>query len=457
MIFIVLIVGLLLRLISLNQSFWLDEATSGLVVRNFSFSQIVTRFAPGDFHPPLYYLILKAWGSFFGTSEIALRIPSVIFAIATIYVVYLIAKELFNKKTGLVASALLATSGLHVYYSQEARMYALVTLFVSVAVLSFVKTLKRNKIGDWIVLSLSILFLVFTDYVAVFILPVIWLYVLLTKQNSTYWKKFITSHIILLVFIILWLPVFVKQFTSGINISTTSPSWWKVLGLTSIKNIFLIPVKFMLGRISFYNKFIYALVVAFSSFILLIPLTLSLKKYKKTLLVILWLFVPIIGSVVIGIKVSILSYFRLLFCLPAFYILIAFGLLSLKKKLWKPLFLIILFINLFSSGMYLFNQRFQRENWRDLTFYIQAQSKWENSITIFVNDSNMEAYRYYDSDARISGPEGLCACFNEIWLMRYTQPIFDSEDKIRGKVEKLGYSKSGEYDFNGVVVWKYIK
>ena len=59
MILAVIIFGFLLRVISLNQSFWLDEATSGLVVRNFNLGEIITKFSPGDFHPPLYYLILK--------------------------------------------------------------------------------------------------------------------------------------------------------------------------------------------------------------------------------------------------------------------------------------------------------------------------------------------------------------------------------------------------------------
>jgi len=84
-----LFVGLLLRLISIDQSLWLDEATTALAAK-MPLADIFTKFLPGDFHPPLYYLLMKGWGSLFGLSEISLRTPSVIFGILTIYFIYLI-------------------------------------------------------------------------------------------------------------------------------------------------------------------------------------------------------------------------------------------------------------------------------------------------------------------------------------------------------------------------------
>ena len=70
-------------------------------------------------------------------------------------------------------------------------------------------------------------------------------------------------------------------------------------------------------------------------------------------------------------------------------------------------------------------------------------------------DSNTEAYRYYAPNAKIAGPEGVKKGFNQIWLMRYVQDVFDPGDKVRTKIESLGYKNVGEYDFNGVDVWEY--
>lgn len=72
-------------------------------------------------------------------------------------------------------------------------------------------------------------------------------------------------------------------------------------------------------------------------------------------------------------------------------------------------------------------------------------------------DSQQEAYRYYDKDAKIATSQGLDDGYDVLWLMRYVQDIFDPKDTTRLRVEQLGYKKAQEYNFNGVVVWKYEK
>ena len=369
--------------------------------------------------------------------------PSVIFGILTIYLVYLIGKELFNKKVGLIAGALLATSGLHVYYSQEARMYSLVALLVSYLVYLFLK--KR-----WFLFSIILLLIGMTDYPALLIIPVFWI---LAKKD---WKKLLVSHVPLVFSFLLWLPIFIKQLSVGLSVNINSPGWWKLLGQTSIKNLALIPVKFVLGRISFDNKYIYAAVVGVVSLVIIYLLIKSLKEFKKTSILWYWLIIPVILAAIVGFKISVLSYFRLLFCLPAFYLLIAVGIFKTQKYA-NYLLGILLISNIIFSGIYLFTPRFQREGWRELATFIKKESGNKNAVTLFVADSNMEAYKYYDSKTNISGPQGFNTNYEEIWLMRYLQPVFDSKDLLRAKIEASGYNKEKEYDFNGVVVWKYIK
>jgi len=108
MIVFILLSGFVLRLIAINQSLWIDEATSALVTR-MSLVDLFGKFLPGDFHPPFYYLLLKFWSNLFGSSEVALRSLSILFGLATIYLVY--------KLGGRIAALLMATSGLHIYYS----------------------------------------------------------------------------------------------------------------------------------------------------------------------------------------------------------------------------------------------------------------------------------------------------------------------------------------------------
>lgn len=441
MIYAILTLGLVLRLISINQSLWLDEATSALVARDMSLGQILTQFLPGDFHPPLYYFILRVWGLIFGTSEIALRSLSVLAGLGTIWLIYKISKN-------WIAALLLATSGLSIYFSQEVRMYQLASFFVALAVYFFVKNGSRGGVGYGISITAAVL----THYLTALMVPV---FFLLTKRSKKFFlpsKRFVMSHNIALLAGLLWLPTFIKQLTGGLSVKSVSPAWWNILGKTSVKEVVLVPVKFMMGRISFDDRLLYGVVVVGAGAVFGWVI---FKARKADKLYWLWLIVPSFLAALIGFFVPVFSYFRILFVLPAFYILLGKGILTINTK-WRYLILgIVLSVNLVTSGMYLTNSRFHREDWRGLVNFIEGEKK-NTDVTLFVKDSQMEAYRYYAPNANLAGgTDALDDKSDTIWLMRYVQPLFDPEDLVREKVENLGYEKQGEYDFNGVVTWKY--
>src|SRR3990167_9720556 len=128
---IILFLAFLVRLIALDQSVWLDEAVTANVVANYSYSEIITKFSPTDFHPPLFYLVEKFWTNIFGYSETTLRFPSIIFSLLTGWIIYLIGKRMKDDPTssrhdvgttlGAWAAALFLFNPLIIYYSQEAR------------------------------------------------------------------------------------------------------------------------------------------------------------------------------------------------------------------------------------------------------------------------------------------------------------------------------------------------
>jgi uncharacterized membrane protein len=448
MIFLITLLGLGLRLISLNQSFWLDEATSATVAKNFSFGQIITQFSPGDFHPPLYYLILKVWTLPFGVSEVSTRSFSIVCALISIWLIYVIGKTLKNKFAGYAAAFLLATSPLFIYYSQEARMYVLETLLILIAVYLFIKFLHKVNFVTAIGLSFTLAFLGLTDYLPLLILPVFWLVALLLHKNKQWWLLFISAHLILLLAFIWWSPIFIRQVSVGLGVKSETPLWWQALGSNSFKELMLVPVKFLIGRVSFTNKILYSLVVTGAGAIFIWPLVKLVKKLKDYKLIIVWLVLPILLAYSISFFIPVFSYFRLLFILPAFYMLVSLG--------TRPRYLIILVaLNLIFSMMYLTNPKFQREDWRGASSFITSQSQSQKAEVLFVTDGQMEGYRYYNHSVPSYGPSGFNQSYKLIWLSRYVQPIFDPGDILRQEIETAGYQRQGEYDFNGVVVWKY--
>ena len=101
----------------------LEPSIRGLSLAQLgSWSSIVN---PGN--PPLYYSVLHGWLRF-GDSEAALRIPSMVFGVLTIPLVYALGRTIRDHRLGLVAALLFAISPFQVWYSQEARGYSLVTL-----------------------------------------------------------------------------------------------------------------------------------------------------------------------------------------------------------------------------------------------------------------------------------------------------------------------------------------
>lgn len=76
-----------------------------------------------DGHPPTYFLALLPWIEVFGASLTSLRMPSALLGALSIGLVALLALREGNRVTALLAAALLALHGHHVFWSQLARMY----------------------------------------------------------------------------------------------------------------------------------------------------------------------------------------------------------------------------------------------------------------------------------------------------------------------------------------------
>lgn len=118
----ILSLAFLLRLPLLNGSFWLDEAAQALESSRPLSQQL--ELVP-DFQPPLLHLIVH-FALYFDQSQWWLRlIGALIPGLVTIGITYFIALRLTSARTALMVGFLLATSSLHIFYSQELRPYSL--------------------------------------------------------------------------------------------------------------------------------------------------------------------------------------------------------------------------------------------------------------------------------------------------------------------------------------------
>lgn len=135
------LIGGFLRVLMLGaKGLWLDETFSVWLA-----SQPVTDMLDWvvriDQHPPLYYLLLHFWIALTGNTAYEVRLLSALFGAATIPVIYLIGRRLSGPVVGLAAAVFLAFSPFNVYYSQETRMYTLLTFNAAVAIYALVRLL----------------------------------------------------------------------------------------------------------------------------------------------------------------------------------------------------------------------------------------------------------------------------------------------------------------------------
>lgn len=458
MIWIIVILGLILRLISINQSLWLDEGISLVSSKSLSFYQIIYELAPSDVHPPGYYLLLKVWILIFGDSTIAARILSVIFGVLLIYITYLLARKYFGKTTAYLSSLFMAVSPLGVYYSQEIRMYSAAAFFsgASFWFLSLVIDGKKYASFLYIISNLAVLSL---DYTAYLIFPAQIIFVFLYNR-----KIFPKILILLICTFILATPFLIllpEQLSKGRDAAQNLPLWAKVVGGSSLKDFALLFAKNIVGRISFENKMFYGGIVSIFS-LLYLYLLYKAWKTKESRMFFLWLLTPIILSFSISFFLPIFAYHRFIFILPALYILFSVGILSLKK-FHLTIILSILVVSLASLGIYYLNPIYQRENWKQAFDFVSK--KKSNDLILFEDNHIPPPYTYYDNNKTKTLPglvnipanssKDLVGFGNldknkNLLIFEYLFQINDPEQFLIKKIESSGFRKINTYNFAGV-------
>lgn len=467
MIWLILAVGLILRLVSLDQSLWLDEAINVLAAKSNSFWQILTEYPKFDFHPPGYFLILWGWIRIFGYSEVAVRMPSVIFGVATVWIVFLIGKKLISENLGVLAALILATSPLHIYYSQEARMYSFAAFAVTLNFFLFIKFLKKEYSKVFLILSNLLIFL--SDYLTYFIFPAQFIFLLITKKTQ-FIKTWLTVLIITIVSFIWWLPILVGQVNIGKVTALSVPGWKMVVGEAGIKPLILTYVKFIIGRISHPDHLTYTLLFLPVGFLFAFLIIQARKSdyFAKTLLL-SWIGIPIFLAWFISFVIPVYSYFRLLFVLPAFFILVALGILTFKTKMQYLILSLVILIEFISSGIYLVNPVFQREDWRGLVKYLK--SKPSSSKILFESNGSFAPFDYYSGNEfkgrgalknfpakDLDDLGNLTDLGPSVYLIDYLVEISDPNKLVSAKLKESGYKQVDIKNFNGVgFVYHYIK
>ena len=138
------LVGLALRVIGLNSQLWYDEIYSLVVSSRPPLREILTTYY-GDIQHPLYSVLANVSIAALGETAWTVRLPAVIFGVASIPLLFLLGRAVATTREALLAAAFLTVSYHHVWFSQNARGYTALLFWTLLCTLLFYRGLELRR------------------------------------------------------------------------------------------------------------------------------------------------------------------------------------------------------------------------------------------------------------------------------------------------------------------------
>jgi mannosyltransferase len=128
-------------------SYWVDEAFT-IHLLGQDFGGMLDRLAETESTPPLYYALAWLWSQVSGVGELGLRSLSALAGTATVGLAWMLGRWMAGPRTALAAGALVAVNPFLLWFSTEARAYALATALATGALVALVRLLARDADDD---------------------------------------------------------------------------------------------------------------------------------------------------------------------------------------------------------------------------------------------------------------------------------------------------------------------
>jgi len=343
---IIMLVAAVLRLWKLGQvPFMHDEFSALLRTRFDNFNDFIQQGIMPDSHPIGVEAFLWLWVRIFGWSEFWIKLPFVLMGIGSIYLIYIIGRQWFNRKVGLFAAAFFAVSQFTIFYSQLARPYSAGLFFVLLMAYFWHKVVfgtKKPSIGVYIGFALSAWACSLIQYFSIAQAGLIFLtglFFLPKERRKSYWLSGIGAVLLFAP----TLPIFWQQlFVSG------SIGGW----LAAPKATFL--TDFLQYTMNYSMLFMFAVGV-----VILLPLILGKRSKQRRPLrwagLAWFVIVFAIAFIYSMLREPIIQYSTLIFSYP-FVIIVAFSMFGTRTlSPWQTA--LVVAVILFIGTTSLINER----------------------------------------------------------------------------------------------------
>lgn len=137
-------------------------------------------------HAPLYLVALLPVAYLAGATPVAMSLVGIGFSLVLIWLVWLLAREIFDRDTAVLAAFALAAMPINAVFSTWVKQDALMSALIVGAVLLFVR-------GRWLLAALPLALAIFTKEYALLAIPAVLAWTVLTFQWDRVWRWLLAS------------------------------------------------------------------------------------------------------------------------------------------------------------------------------------------------------------------------------------------------------------------------
>ena len=475
---IIILLAYALRLYRLDaQSLWYDEGVTATIAQ-LSFGDL-TRWTANDIQPPLYYTIVALWGRVAGWSEWSLRFVSAFFgtiSIPLMAVLILRLTDSINRKNAIIAALFTALHPLLIYYSQEARMYTLLTALALITAYALLRYEDRKFSWLYIIAATAA---IYTHYFAFFLLlalAIAYLIEKLSKKPSLQEKiRFLCANLLILLCYLPWFAVMFNRLSVDNSYWQGQLKFWEALHH--------IGTSFVSGETVITEQVQWLLILyGICSLYLLYRVWHNRKQNPRLLTYTLpWLIIPIAGLLLLASFIPKFNARYAMLALPSLLLLWSAAYSDLRfrifdLRMWCGLLMICGFS--YADYNWFYDVNFTKDQWRELSSYVREQQTDDsNTLVILVSGHTWPVWDYYapdmpalhlpeidilDVDAVVDlaeSAEPLRAALadkSDVWLVGWQDEIVDPMDIIPTQLELAGWEKSVRPKFWGPTLRHFI-
>ncbi len=186
----ILFTAAVLRLYGLSFGLWFDEIMTYVKYAGMPYGKIITTYDSQNNHI-LYSLLAHSSFQIFGKSAFALRLPAVLFGVASIWAIYLLGREVSTRREALFSAVLLAFSYHHIWFSQNARGYTGLLFWTLLSSWLLLRGIREGWPKLWLLYAITIAFGAYTHMTMSFVVIghfIIYILTLLLSRRENLWN-----------------------------------------------------------------------------------------------------------------------------------------------------------------------------------------------------------------------------------------------------------------------------